>query len=156
LNCSNDGAAHGAVAPQALAESLICNDYFRAIVFHDIFVNSKRDVVTLACLEHGAPLRHKARPQKCNLLKKQRSRTVIIAVRIIFASIFALSTISPAFAAEEDTLLERETSMSTVSAVEQHVVSKHVRAHRATEARAYAPAGTPADEAIDFSIGSQR
>ena len=80
---------------------------------------------------------------------------MMIAVRIVFASVLALSTISPAFAAEEDTLLEREASMSTVSPVEQHVVSKHVRAHRATEARAYAPAGAPAD-AIDFSIGSQR
>ncbi|HUL89217.1 MAG TPA: hypothetical protein VLU23_13695 [Pseudolabrys sp.] len=81
---------------------------------------------------------------------------MIIAVRIIFASVLALSTISPAFAAGEDTLLEREASMPTVSPLEQHVVSKHVRTHRATEARAYAPAGTPVDEAIDFSIGSQR
>jgi hypothetical protein len=70
LNCSNDGAPHGAGAVRALAESLICNDYFRAIVFHDIFVNSKRDVVTLACLEHGAPLRDKARPQETQFAQK--------------------------------------------------------------------------------------
>lgn len=77
-----------------------------------------------------------------------------IPARIIFASVLALSTVGPAFAAEEDTLLERGASMSTT--LEQHVASKRVRAHHATEARAYAPAGAPAGETVDFGIGSQR
>lgn len=76
-----------------------------------------------------------------------------IAIRIIFA-VLALSTVGPAFAAEEDTLLEREAYMSTTSPLEQHVVSKRVHARHATEARAYAPAVAPAD--TDFGIGSQR
>lgn len=79
-----------------------------------------------------------------------------ISARIIFASVLALSTVGPAFAAEEDTLLEREASMSTTGPLEQHVASKRVHAHHATEARAYAPAGAPTGEAVDFGIGSQR
>lgn len=80
-----------------------------------------------------------------------------IPARIIFASVLALSTVGPAFAAEEDTLLERGASMSTTGSLEQHVASKRVRAHHAaTEARAYAPAGAPAGETVDFGIGSQR
>jgi hypothetical protein len=81
---------------------------------------------------------------------------VRISARIIFASVLALSTVGPAFAAEEDTLLERGASMSTTGSLEQHVASKRVRAHHATEARAYAPAGAPAGETVDFGIGSQR
>jgi hypothetical protein len=47
--------------------------------------------------------------------------------------------------------------MSTTGSLEQHVASKRVRAHHAaTEARAYAPAGAPAGETVDFGIGSQR
>ena len=42
------------------------------------------------------------------------------------------------------------------ASIEQHVAVKRDRAHRATEARAYAPAGVWADEAVDFGIGSQR
>jgi hypothetical protein len=81
---------------------------------------------------------------------------VIIGNKILFASILALSAATSAYAAEEDTLIERETSMSTAALSQQHVAANHVRAHRATEARAYAPAGVPADEAVDFGIGSQR
>ncbi len=76
--------------------------------------------------------------------------------KILFASILALSAVTSAYAAEEDTLVERGTYMSANASVEQHVAVKRDRAHRATEARAYAPAGVWADEAVDFGIGSQR
>ena len=78
-----------------------------------------------------------------------------IAFRIVFA-VLALSTVGPAFAAEEDTLLEREAYMSTTSPLEQHVASKRVHAHHAIEARAYAPTAAPAGEDTDFGIDSQR
>ncbi len=79
-----------------------------------------------------------------------------IGNKILFASVLALSAVTSAYAAEEDALVERETYMSANASVEQHGVVKHARAHRATEARAYAPAGVSVDEAVDFGIGSQR
>ena len=79
-----------------------------------------------------------------------------IGHKILFASILALSAATSAYAAEEDALVERETYMSTTALPAQQVAGNRVRAHRATEARAYAPAGVPADEAVDFGIGSQR
>ena len=79
-----------------------------------------------------------------------------IGNKILFASILALSAVTSAYAAEEDLLVERGTYMSANASVEQHVVIKRDRAHRATEARAYAPAGVWTDEAFDFGIGSQR
>ena len=75
--------------------------------------------------------------------------------KILFASILAMSAVTSAYAAEEDALVERETYTAT-SVVPQHIAGNHVRAHRATEARAYAPIGAPTDEAVDFGIGSQR
>ena len=79
-----------------------------------------------------------------------------IGNKILFASILALSAVTSAYAAEEDALVERETYMSTAALPQQHVAANRVRANRATEARAYVPAGVPADEAVDFGIGSQR
>ncbi len=80
-----------------------------------------------------------------------------IGTKILIASVLALSAVTSAYAAEEDALVERGNYMSANASVEQHVVVKHDRAqHRANEARAYAPAGVWADEAVDFGIGSQR
>lgn len=79
-----------------------------------------------------------------------------IGNKILFASILALSAVTSAYAAEEDALVERETYMSANASAAQHVAANRVRAHRATEARAYAPTGVWADEAVDFGIGSQR
>ncbi len=79
-----------------------------------------------------------------------------IGNKILFASILALSAVTSAYAAEEDALVERETYMSTNASIEQHIGLKRDRAHRAIEARAYAPAGVSVDEAVDFGIGSQR
>jgi hypothetical protein len=81
---------------------------------------------------------------------------VNIGNKILFACVLTLSAVTSAYAAEEDSLVERGTYMSANASVEQHVVVKRDRAHRATEARAYAPAGVWADEAVDFGIGSQR
>jgi hypothetical protein len=75
---------------------------------------------------------------------------VKIASRIILTSILALSAAVPAFAAEEDTLLERTRPPG------QHVTVKHAQTRHATEARAYDPASAPADGMIDFGIGNQR
>ena len=79
-----------------------------------------------------------------------------IGNKILFASILALSAVTSAYAAEEDALVERETYISANASAAQHVAANRVRAHRATEARAYAPTGVWADEAVDFGIGSQR
>jgi len=81
---------------------------------------------------------------------------VKIGHKILMASILALSAATSAYAAEEDALVERETYMSAAALPAQYVAGNRVRAHRATEARAYVPAGVPADEAVDFGIGSQR
>jgi hypothetical protein len=80
---------------------------------------------------------------------------VKIGTKSLFASILTLSAVTSAYA-EEDTLVERETYMSANASAAQHVAVNHVRAHRATEARAYAPAGVWVGEAVDFGIGSQR
>jgi len=112
--------------------------------------------VTSACVEYGVALRHKAHPQGTHLSQKQRSRTVKIASRIILTSILALSAAVPASAAEEDTLLERAGSVSTTHPLGQHLAVKHAQTRHAAEARAYDPASAPADEVIDFGIGSQR
>ena len=79
-----------------------------------------------------------------------------IGTKILFASVLALSAVTSAYAAEEDALIERETHMSTAAPYAQRVAINHVRAHLATEARAYVPASVWADEAVDFGIGSQR
>jgi hypothetical protein len=75
--------------------------------------------------------------------------------KIIFASALALSAVVPAFAYEgdEDTVLNPNTHISTTRPLAQHVVGEHVRAHRAMDARAHAPAGAPVG--ADFSKGSQ-
>jgi hypothetical protein len=59
---------------------------------------------------------------------------VKIGTKILFASILTLSAVTSAYAAEEDTLVERETYMSANASAAQHVAVNHVRAHRATEA----------------------
>ncbi|HET7193241.1 MAG TPA: hypothetical protein VFI98_15185 [Pseudolabrys sp.] len=79
-----------------------------------------------------------------------------VIAKLVIASVFALSAIVPALAAEEDTLLEREGNMSARNAFAQQEVVKHARTHKAVNARAYAPASAPADDVTDFSIGSQR
>ena len=79
-----------------------------------------------------------------------------IGSKIIFVSALALAAVGSAYAAEEDTLVERETYMSANAPFEQHVAVKHVRAQHAVDTRAYALAGASVGEAIDFGIGSQR
>lgn len=81
-----------------------------------------------------------------------------IVTKLVVASILALSAVAPAFAGEEDTLLERNTYMFTPDArpIVQHQQNVDVRARRAMDARAYAPAGAPVGEVRDFRIGSQR
>jgi hypothetical protein len=81
---------------------------------------------------------------------------VKIGNKILFASILALSSVTSAYAAEEDALVERGSYMSANASVGQPSAGKRVRAHRATEARAYVPAGVSVDEGVDFGIGSQR
>jgi hypothetical protein len=70
--------------------------------------------------------------------------------KLATASILALSAIAPAFAAgEEDTLLERNTYTAQQF---QH----NVKAHRAADAFAYAPASNATYSTQDFGIESQR
>jgi len=65
------------------------------------------------------------------------------------ASILALSVAAPALAAEENTLLERNTYVA------QHNQYR-AQTHRAVDAFAFAPAGVAATDSRDFSIESQR
>ena len=67
------------------------------------------------------------------------------STKIITAAFLALTAVAPAFAAEEDTLLERNTY-----AVHQ---TFSARAHRAVDAMAYVPASV---EKQDYGIASQR
>jgi len=46
--------------------------------------------------------------------------------------------------------------VSTTRPLGQHAAVKHAQTRHATEVRAYDPASAPADETIDFGIGSQR
>jgi hypothetical protein len=69
--------------------------------------------------------------------------------KLAAASILALSAIAPALAAEEDTLLERNSY-----SVQQ--VQHNVQAHRAADAFAYAPASIANYSTQDFGIESQR
>ena len=69
--------------------------------------------------------------------------------KLAAASILALSAIAPALAAEEDTLLERNTY-----SVQQ--VQHNVQAQRAADAFAYAPASIANYSTQDFGIESQR
>ena len=66
------------------------------------------------------------------------------------ASILALSVAAPALAAEENTLLERNTYVA------QQNQYHRAQAHRAVDAFAFAPAGAVATDGRDFSIESQR
>lgn len=78
-----------------------------------------------------------------------------LVAKILVASAFALSAIVPAFAAEEDTLMERGGGMSAGNAYAQQMV-KHAHSRHVTSHRAYVPVSTPTGDVIDFSIGSQR
>jgi hypothetical protein len=75
--------------------------------------------------------------------------------KIIFASALALSAVAPAFAydGDEDTVLNRNTHISTTRPLAQHGVGERVRAHRAMDANAKTPAS--ASVGVDFSKGSQ-
>lgn len=77
-----------------------------------------------------------------------------VVTRFVFASILGLSAVTPAFAAEEDTLLERA-HVSTMAPFAEAVVGKPVNTRRAIDG-AYVPASAPAGEMSDFCIGSQR
>ncbi len=70
------------------------------------------------------------------------------------ASILALSAIAPAFAGEEDMLLERSTYNATTSV--QHARHNRVKAHHAVDAFAFAPAGIAGQNGQDFGIESRR
>ena len=79
-----------------------------------------------------------------------------LVAKILVASAFALSAVVPAFAAEEDTLMERGGGMSAANFYAEQVAFKHVRTRHGAASKAYAHAVRPADEVVDFSIGSQR
>jgi hypothetical protein len=81
--------------------------------------------------------------------KKMKTFTKFVA-----ASILALSAIAPAFAGEEDTLLERNTYNATTSV--RHVRHNGVKAHHAVDAFAFAPAGIAGQNGQNFGIESQR
>jgi len=81
---------------------------------------------------------------------------VKLFAKILVASVFALSAVVPAIAAEEDTLMERGNVMSAGNAHAEQVAAKHAHKRHPADSRAYAPASMPADEGIDLSIGSQR
>lgn len=59
---------------------------------------AERKFVTSTCVEGGAVLRHKRRPQEIHLAELERSSTVKTATKIIIASMFSLSIAAPAFA----------------------------------------------------------
>ncbi|HKS85021.1 MAG TPA: hypothetical protein VJR71_06055 [Pseudolabrys sp.] len=70
-------------------------------------------------------------------------------VKLTAASLLALSAIAPAFAAEEDTLLERSGVIVNTRPVHQPIA----RAHRATDA--YAATGVVIRNPYDFGIEGQ-
>jgi len=75
-------------------------------------------------------------------------------IKFAVATVLALSAAVPAFAGEENTLLERNTYNFTADArpIVHHQQNADVRAHRGTEAQAFAPAQTMAPEVRDFGI----
>lgn len=79
-----------------------------------------------------------------------------IVTKLIAASILALSAVAPALAAEESTLLERNTYYFTLDArpIAQHQQNVDTRAHRGSQMRAHAPAGATSRDVRDFGIGS--
>lgn len=78
-----------------------------------------------------------------------------LVTKLAASSILALSIVAPALAAEEDTLLERGTYLSTENRpVTQQAQVNRLRAHRAVDAMASTPADTTAS-GIDLGIGSQ-
>jgi hypothetical protein len=76
--------------------------------------------------------------------------------KLAVASILALSAVAPALAAEEDTLLERNTYLYTADArpIVRHAQHDRANTHRGVEAFASAPAKTTV-YTRDFGIGSQ-
>ena len=78
-----------------------------------------------------------------------------LVTKLVASSILALSAVAPALAAEENTLLERNTYLSTeYRPVTQQAHVKRTSAHRAVDAFAFAPANV-AVRGIDLGIGSQ-
>ena len=77
------------------------------------------------------------------------------SAKIITAAFLALSAVAPAFAAEENTLIERNTYLYAADArpIVQPAQVNTVRAHRGVEAMAFAPANV---DTRDYGIGSQR
>ena len=75
-------------------------------------------------------------------------------IKLAVATVLALSAAVPAFAGEENTLLERNTYIFTPDArpIAHHQQNVQVRAHRGTEALAFAPAHAMAPEVRDFGI----
>ena len=75
---------------------------------------------------------------------------------LVFASAIALSAVAPAFAYEND--LEGVAPASSMRPMSQRA-GMHANAHRAFDARAYAPIYVPAPAPVaapyDFGIGSQ-
>ena len=78
-------------------------------------------------------------------------------IMIAFASAIALSAVAPAFAYEND--LEGAAPASSMRPMGQQHAGMHANAHRAFDARAYAPVYVPAPAPVaapyDFGIGSQ-
>ena len=78
--------------------------------------------------------------------------TIAVASAVAISSV-AMSAIAPAFAYEND--LESVTSTSTMHQMHRQHAGMHANAHRAFDARAYAPAPAPVSAPNDFGIGSQ-
>ena len=72
---------------------------------------------------------------------------------IAFASAVALSAIAPAFAYENE--LEGVAPASTVRPTDHQRAAMNANAHRAFDARAFAPAPAPVVAPFDFGIGNQ-
>jgi hypothetical protein len=78
-----------------------------------------------------------------------------LVTKIAAASILALSAVAPALAAEENTLLERNSYLSTENRPVTHQAQPNrLSAHRAVDALAFAPANDTASW-INLGIGSQ-
>jgi hypothetical protein len=86
------------------------------------------------------------------ILPKQRSSNVKI-ITIAFASAIALSAVAPAFAYENE--LEGAAPASTMRPTDHQRAGVHANAHRAFDARAFAPAPAPVAAPFDFGIANQ-
>ncbi len=78
-----------------------------------------------------------------------------IVTKLAVASVLALSVAAPAFAAEETTLLERNTDTLSTSADALAYAPARTSVAGKAYARAHAPAAAKSITVRDFGIGSQ-